>query len=507
MQEIQHHRIPFITLSGVTKSFSGHTALHPVSLEIHPGEFHALIGENGAGKSTLINLVTGVYKPDAGSMTVASNKIDALTPSEANALGIYAVHQELSLCRHLTIMENIFLGKEKSSSIGLLRKKEMWRISKNLLNEVELSHLDPNTPVQQLPLAEQQIIEFVKAIYQKPSLLILDEATSALDPNQVGIMFNKLRELKKEGMSVIFISHRLQELFDLCDRLTVLKDGQQIATDTITQFNHTNLIELMTGRPISDLFPTKQNVGISAQRQKVLQVDKLKSKKLKEASFSLHKGEILGIGGLQGQGQEDILKALFGIDPIIGGTIEYNGRKINLRNPRKAMKEGFAYIPADRKTESLLLPHSIRFNTSLASLNNISDLMGTVKSKLENELVDHAMRRLQVKAQSMEQTVNSLSGGNQQKIALSKWLERQPNLLLLNDPTRGIDVGTKQQIYELLRTLSDSGVAIILVSSDALELIGLCDRVIVIYEYQVNGELKGEELTEQNLVRASVLKQ
>ncbi|WP_276353227.1 sugar ABC transporter ATP-binding protein [Cohnella caldifontis] len=507
MNEAHHEQVPYLTLSGVAKSFGGHMALHPVQLRIARGEFHALIGENGAGKSTLINLITGVYPSDAGTISVNGEAHSSLTPGQANKLGIYAVHQELSLCSHLTIAQNIFLGREWTGPFGRLRKKAMRTRAAELMREVELGHLDPETPVHLLTLAQQQMIEFIKAVDQNPALLVLDEATSALDPTQVDIMFGILRKLKEEGMAVIFISHRLQELFDLCDRMTVLKDGQWVATDDIGRFNHSNLIELMTGRQFTDLFPAKPDIDSVMRRPEVLVVDGLKSDKVQEASFVLHEGEILGIGGLQGQGQEEILKALFGAAPVTGGKITWQGRTYRARNTRQAMEQDIAYIPADRKTESLLLPHSIRFNTSLVSLNRISNRWGTVKSREENGIVERSMERLQVKAQNQEQPVGALSGGNQQKVAMNKCLEREPRLLLLNEPTRGIDVGTKKQIYELLRAQAERGVSIIMVSSDALELIGMCDRVLVIYEHQVNGELMGEQLTERNLVRASVIKQ
>lgn len=506
MQTIPVDNSPYINLNGITKSFAGHTVLHPIHLQLHPGEFHALIGENGAGKSTLINLITGVHKPDQGTMHIDGKAVSSLTPTQANQLGIYAVHQELSLCPHLSITQNIFLGNELTGSVGQLRKKEMKKIAAQLLHEVGIGELHPDTPVAKLSLAEQQLIEFSKAIYQKPKLLVLDEATSALDPNQVQTMFRRLRELKQEGLIIVFISHRLQELFDLCDTMTVLKDGQQVVTRPIEEINQDELISLMTGREFSDLFPCKPDVAQLAQRKETLAVKDLTIAKIHQLSFSLHEGEILGIGGLQGQGQQDILRTLFGTVSIISGSIQLDGRPLKLKHPSDAMRAGIAYIPADRKSEGLLLTHSIRFNASLGILHKLANRIGTIRARFEKEIIKSATDRMQVKAQHLEQAVNALSGGNQQKVILAKWLERNPTILLLDEPTRGIDVGTKKEIYELLRKLTSHGVSVIMTSSDTLELIGLCDRVLVMYEHQLNGELQGADLTEENLVHASVFK-
>ncbi|MEG0450847.1 MAG: sugar ABC transporter ATP-binding protein [Lysinibacillus sp.] len=506
MQATLENKAPFISLSEITKSFAGHTVLHPIDLQLHPGEFHALIGENGAGKSTLINMITGVHKPDRGLIEIDGSEVASLTPTTANQFGIYAVHQELSLCANLTIVQNIFLGNELISITGQLQKKKMREIATQLLKEVGIGDLHPDTPVIQLSLAEQQLIEFSKAVYQNPKLLVLDEATSALDPNQVLTMFNRLRELQKEGLIVVFISHRLQELFDLCDTMTVLKDGQQIVTRPIEQIDQDELISLMTGRTFSDLYPVKPDIEEVMSKKEVLVVEGLTLPNIQNLNFTLHEGEILGIGGLQGQGQQEILRSLFGTTRIISGSIGLNGQKLKLKHPKHAMKAGIAYIPADRKSEGLLLTHSIRFNISMGVLNKISDFVGTVRSKHEKETTNFAMKRMQIKAQSMEQPANALSGGNQQKVILAKWLERNPSIILLDEPTRGIDVGTKKEIYELLRTLTQSGVSIIMTSSDTLEIIGLCDRVLVMYEHQLNGALKGSELTEEKLVELTVLK-
>lgn len=492
-----------LRVEDIKKSYGEFTALHPISLEIAYGEFHALVGENGAGKSTLINIITGVVQSDTGYIEFKKEKITSLNPTNANERGIYTVHQELSLCPSLSIADNIFLGRNLNSFLGVRNKKEINKTTRALLNDVGLNHLIPEQKVSSLTLAEQQLVEFIKAFYEKPSLLILDEATSALDSGQVKILFDKIRERQKNGMAVIFISHRLHELFILCHKMTVLKDGKQIVTDNINKYNNNDLIKLMTGREFSDLYPEKD---VLSKKKRILKVNNLSTDKIKNINFTLYEGEILGIGGLQGQGQEEVLKALFGVARIEQGNIELDNKKINFKKPSDAMRHRIAYLPSDRTSESLLLEHSVLFNSTLSNLQEISGKTKTILVKKEQSLVKKAMEKMQVAAQSMNQTVGSLSGGNQQKIALIKWLERNPRVLLLNEPTRGIDVGTKKEIYELLRKLTRNGISIIVISSEALELIGLCDRIAVMYEFKINDVIEGENLTEEHLVRTSILK-
>ncbi|MCL6446182.1 MAG: sugar ABC transporter ATP-binding protein, partial [Alicyclobacillus sp.] len=421
-----HSAEPFIRLSGLTKRFAGNTVLHQVSFDIRPGEFHGLIGENGAGKSTLIHILTGVYQPDAGSIAIDGRTYHGLNPVLAAQAGIQAVHQELSLSPHLTITENIFLGCERTNRLGLRKKDEMRQVTRELLSQMGLGHLSPDTRVHRLPLAEQQLVEFAKAVYQKPRLLILDEATSALAPAQVEIMFSVLRQLQRGGMGIIFVSHRLQEMFDICETITVLKDGNHVVTRGIDGLNHSELVSLMTGRDIGNLFPPKPDRPDTSGKREVMRVEGLTTTRLRGVDFVLHEGEILGLGGLQGQGQQELLGALFGIQPIRGGSIRLFGQHVQLSGPQQAMRMGIAYLPEDRKTEGLFLPHSIRFNLSFATLRELSDRLGTIRIRSERNRVQTAMQRLRVKAVDMHQPVRALSGGNQQKVVLAKWLERKP---------------------------------------------------------------------------------
>lgn len=495
----------FLKVTEVSKSFSGNKVLSKVSVTLHPGDFLGLIGENGAGKSTLINLVTGIFPADEGEIQIKGKIYKNLNPAEAQKLGIYTVRQELSINSALTVAQNVFLGHEILNH-GFLNTKEMNRITKELLDSVHLDHISPQQDAGTLSMDEKQMLEFCKAIYQKPELLVLDEATSALDDRQVDIMFRRLREMQKEGLCVIFISHRLKELYEICNQMTVLKDGCQIVTEPVKNLEEDRLIALMTGRKIEDLFPAKRNSHDLLKAPCMVKIEDGSFGKCNNINFSVHKGEILGIGGLQGQGQQTFLELLFGIKRLNAGKMFLEGNEIKLSGPSEAMDLGIAYLPAERKTEGLFISHPISFNLTFAVLTEISNRFTTIQKKKEKEEIDKAFTGFSIKARESSQIVGELSGGNQQKVVLAKWLARNPRLLLLNEPTRGIDVGTKKEIYELMAKLAAGGVSIVMISSDTMELIGMCDRVITVYEHEINGELLSEELTEESLVKASVLR-
>jgi ribose transport system ATP-binding protein len=500
---VSQQKNPFLIIDGVSKSFSGNTVLYPFSLAVYPGDFHALIGENGAGKSTLINLITGFYEPNSGSMTINGQSHKKFSPLQSKRLDIQVVHQELSLNHHLTVTENIFLGDEIIYRGIFRNKKEMYKRAKVLLEDMELGFIDPNAYVGGLSLPEQQLLEFAKALSKKPKLLILDEATSALNTEQVDLMFGRLRALKQEGLAIIFISHRLNEIYRLCDMMTVLKDGQQVVTEPIKDFNQNRLVSLMTGREIKDLYLQKHPEQL-AGAEEIIRLDHVTTRHLEDVSFSVRRGEILGVGGLAGQGQQYVLECLFGIEQIRRGQIFIKGQPVKLDSPATAMQHSIAYLPSERKTEGLFLWHPIKFNLSFAHLSEVSDLFGTIRRAREQRDNRSMEESMKIRMRSMKQLVEELSGGNQQKVVVGKWLLRNPEILLLNDPTRGIDVGTKKQIYELLRILVSQGVAIVILSSDTLELVGISDRVIVFYENRLNSEIDSEHLSEQSLVAASV---
>ncbi|MEM1484329.1 sugar ABC transporter ATP-binding protein [Oscillospiraceae bacterium PP1C4] len=495
----------FLCVNKVSKYFAANKVLSEVSLTVCPGEYHALIGENGAGKSTLINLITGLYQHDEGTICIDGVTYDKMTPLLAQKLGICTVHQELSINPFLSVSQNIFLGNEILKG-GFMDTRTMNRITSELLQEVGLSHIRPDEDAGSLTMAEQQMVEFCKAIHQKPRLLILDEATSALDNGQVEVIFSKLRSLKDSGLMIIFISHRLHELYDICDIMTVLKDGKHIVTEPIEDFEQDRLVSLMTGRTIVDLFPPKRSRAEMELHPIVVEADRISFGKSKDMSFYVRRGEILGIGGLQGQGQQEILECLFGLKKVKSGTLKLDDKPVKMRGAKDAMNLGIAYLPAERKTQGLLITHTIRFNLSFASLDRLSNKIGAINSRLEHEAEKKAIRDFSIRIANINQLVSELSGGNQQKVVLAKWLSRNPRLLLLNEPTRGIDVGTKKEIYELLYRLAEEGVSILMISSDTLELIGMCDRVLTVYENNMNGELYTDELCEESLVKASVFR-
>ncbi|GAA3084716.1 sugar ABC transporter ATP-binding protein [Streptosporangium carneum] len=493
-----------LNVERVSKSFAGVTVLREVSFDIQAGEVLALVGENGAGKSTVLSLITGLLTPDSGTIRYDGEPVRAWSPHRARAAGVASVHQELSLNPHQSVAENVFLGAWPSR-YGLVRQGDLVARARPLLERVGLD-VDPRTPAGRLPLGAQQLVELAKALTADPRLLILDEATSALDDDQVRAVFRVVDDLRERGRSVVIVSHRMGELLTVSDRLTVLKDGEVMATRRRDETDHDDLVRLMVGRELSDLFPAKAAPD-SPQADPVLRAAGLSIPgACAGVDLELRPGRIIGLGGLQGQGQREVLRALFGLRHHSGQT-EVDGRPRRLASPREAIRRGIAYVPEDRKTEGLHVVRSVRANLALPSLRVLAPAraLTTVSRRRENELVEELIRRMQVKTASPAQEVRRLSGGNQQKVALAKWLPARPRVLLLAEPTRGIDVGTKREIYHLLRELADEGMAVLVTSGDTMELVGLCDEVLVMYEGAVVERLAGAELTEERLVHASVV--
>ncbi|MFI5677510.1 sugar ABC transporter ATP-binding protein [Streptomyces cellulosae] len=494
---------PLLSVEELSKSFAGNQVLREVSFTVEPGEVLALVGENGAGKSTVLSLVTGLLAPDSGRIVHDGAPVTrAWSPHRARAAGIGSVHQELSLNPHQSVAENIFLGAWPSRH-GLVRARDLASRALPLLERVGLD-VDPRTRAGRLPLGRQQLVELAKALAAEPRLLILDEATSALDEEQVGVVFEVVRELRDSGGAVIFVSHRMAELFAVSDRLTVLKDGAVMATRERERTDHDDIVRLMVGRELSDLFPQKATVptGEPLLRARGLTVAGACS----AVDLDLVPGRILGLGGLQGQGQREVLRALFGLARHTG-QVTLDGRPVRLPSPRDAIRHGIAYVPEDRKTEGVHTARSVRDNLALPSLRTLAPgrRLTTVDRAAETRLVGELIERLQVRAASPAQEARRLSGGNQQKVALAKWLPTGPRVLLLAEPTRGIDIGTKREIYHLLRRLADDGLAVLVTSGDTMELVGLCDEVAVLYEGTIVDRLAGPALTEERLVRASVM--
>lgn len=489
-----------LTVENVSKSFAGVRVLREVSFDVRAGEVLALVGENGAGKSTVLSLVTGLLTPDSGTIRYDGEPVLAWSPHHARAAGVASVHQELSLNPHQTVAENVFLGAWPSRH-GLVRHRDLVAKARPLLEKVGLD-VDPRTRVGRLSLGAQQLVELAKALTADPRLLILDEATSALDDDQVSAVFRVVDELRENGRSVVIVSHRMGELLAVSDRLTVLKDGEVVTTRTRAGTDHDDLVRLMVGRELSDMFPAKATGATEA----VLRVHGLSVPGACDGvDLELAPGRIVGLGGLQGQGQHEVLRALSGLRRH-SGQLTMDGGPVRLSSRREAIRRGVGYVPENRKTEGLHVTQSVRANLALPSLRVLAPgrALTTVSRRRESQLVAELIERLRVKASSPAQEVRRLSGGNQQKVALAKWLPTNPRVLLLAEPTRGIDVGTKREIYHLLRGLADEGMAVLVTSGDTLELVGLCDEVAVMYEGKIVDRLAGTDLTEERLVHASV---
>lgn len=500
-------RAPLIQIDHLSKSFSGNKVLKGVSFRIEPGEVLALVGENGAGKSTLINILTGLLPPDSGGFEYAGRHVSRDNgnwhwgPRLAREFGLDAVHQELSLSPNLSVAENLYLGTWPTR-FGVIDRKRLMREATSMIEEIGVP-IDQRMLVMRLSLGEQQLVELAKALAAQPRLLILDEATSALDDDQVAAVFGTIRKLRQQGSSVIFVSHRMPEVFAISDRIAVLKDGTLVGVLDTATTSHDELIKLMVGRDLEELFPEKKSA--IREQTPLLAVRNLTSgRAVHGITFDIPPGTIMGLGGLQGHGQKEVLRSLFGARKH-SGAVSLSGTACQINSPRDAMEHGIAYLPEDRKTQGLLLPLSVRFNASLPSVPRLSRELLTISRSREATLVQELVTRLQIKAPSIRLSVDRLSGGNQQKVALSKWLPAKPDVYLLDEPTRGIDIGTKREIYFLLRQLADEGAAILMTSSDTMELVGLCDSVTVMFEGRVAKYLEGEEVTEENVVRASVM--
>src|SRR5215212_5800491 len=444
-----------LATAGLTKAFAGNVVLRDIDFKVRAAEIHGLVGENGAGKSTLINLVTGVLQPDSGTIAFDGAVVDHLTPRAAEERGIATVHQELSLCPHLTVAENVYLGR-LPTRYGRIDYAKITTGSAEAFASLGVV-INPKAVAGELSLADQQLVEIAKAMVTRPRLLILDEATSALDSGQVELLFASLRRLRDEGTAIIFVSHRLEEIFAISDRITVLKNGEYVATIPAAGSTTNDLVQLMVGRQMEEVFPPKPPVSEVLDAPVVLAVRNLSSgKRFHDVSFDLHKGEILGLGGLQGQGQRELLAALFGVHPV-QGDIALGDKAVTVRNPRSAIQRRIAHVPEDRKTDGLIVQLPAGENLSLPSLNRL-DRFGLLDRERERQLVDGLIDKLRIRLRSPRQTVVRLSGGNQQKVTIAKWLPLAPQIYLLAEPTRGIDVGTKQEIYRLMRELTEENV-------------------------------------------------
>jgi ribose transport system ATP-binding protein len=496
--------VPLFHMEGVSKRYGGVRALEDASLTVHAGRVHAILGENGAGKSTLIKIMSGVVAPDQGRMALDGRDVSFADPAAANAAGIVCIFQELSLVPDLSVADNIVISNPPTR-FGMIDRAAQRRIAEEALARAGGEDIHPMALVKDLPLSRRQIIEIAKALARKPRLLILDEATSALTAADVTKVFAVLKRLRAEGMALLFISHRMHEIAEIADECTIFRNGHNVATYPAGSKTDGEVVELMIGREYSHDFPPKP-VLPPADKPPALEVRKLSwQHRLKDISLTARAGEIVGLGGLDGQGQRELLLALFGVLRGTTGEIRIDGEPVKIASPRAARSKriGMALIPEDRKTEGLMLPMSVLDNLSFAALGGMSR-GGIIDRAEERRAADAMVKLLAIKSDGTGVPVGSLSGGNQQKVVIAKWLMISPRIILLNDPTRGIDVGTKQEIYQLLRKLADSGAAVVLYSTDYDELIGLCDKVLVLYDGAVKRTLAGAEITERALIGSAL---
>ena len=481
-----------VEMIGISKKFGGVQALKDVTFNLRPGEVHALVGENGAGKSTLMKILSGAVRRDQGLVRIGGQDAEIVNPHTARAFGIRVIYQELVLAPDLTVAENISLGQLGSlvDWAGIRAK------AKAILNDLGFS-IDPGELVRRLPVSLQQVVEVAKALSTETKVLVLDEPTAVLPPKDADRLLQLVRTLAGRGVSIIYISHRLEEVFAIADRVTVLKDGQTVATRNISEVTPSGLIDLMIGRPITQLFPKSNRIpGIE-----VLRVEGLhRGPSVQGVSFTLRAGEILGIAGLVGSGRTETVRALFGADRLTSGAIYLQGKRIDIRSPKDAVKAGIALIPEDRKTQGVVLDLPIRENMTLPSLNSFTSWFGIIPRRRERTFVDERIRELRIRTPTGEAPAVSLSGGNQQKVVLAKWMSQRFKVILFDEPTRGVDVGAKAEIYQLIAQLAERGVALAIISSELLEIIGLSDRVLVMNRGRATGLLDKEQISERNIM-------
>ena len=491
-------------MSGVSKRYGGVHALEKADLEVRAGRIHAILGENGAGKSTLIKVMSGVVQPDEGRMTLDGREVSFASPAEANRADIVCIFQELSLIPDLSVADNIVIS-DPPLRFGLIDRRRQREIAESALAQAGASDIHPRALVKDLPLSRRQMVEIAKALARKPRILILDEATSALTAADVAKVFVVLKRLRAEGLALLYISHRMHEIAELADECSVFRNGMKVATFVAGAKKDSEIIEMMIGREYSHVFPPKRELPPTSGAPMLETRNLGWTGVLRDISFSVRSGEIVGLGGLDGQGQRELLLALFGVLRGCSGEILIEGRPSTISGPAAAKSDavGMALIPEDRKTEGLMLPMSVRDNLTFAAFDHISR-GGFIDRKAEQSLINEMIALLEIRTAGTDIAVGSLSGGNQQKVVIAKWLMNRPRIILLNDPTRGIDVGTKQEIYALLRKLSDEGAAILFYSTDYDELIGCCDRVLVLYDGAVKRVLEGAEITEKALIASAL---
>ncbi|MEW5571135.1 sugar ABC transporter ATP-binding protein [Rossellomorea marisflavi] len=484
-----------IRMDHIHKAFGQNKVLEGVDIHIRGGEIHALMGENGAGKSTLMNILTGLHKKDQGTITIDGVERTFDNPKEAEEFGIAFIHQELNIWPEMTVLENLFINKEPITSFGLIQTNKMKAVAKRQFDRLAIS-IPLHKEAGKCSVGEQQMIEIAKALMTDAKVIIMDEPTAALTDREIEKLFDVIRSLKKSGVSIVYISHRMEEIFTICDTITVMRDGRTVDTTPIPETNFNDVVRKMVGRELTDRFPERtSNPG-----EIILEVKGLTRKGVFEnVSFQVREGEIVGVSGLMGAGRTEIMRTIFGLDGRYEGDILLAGKNVTVKNPNQAVELGLGFITEDRKEEGLILDFSIKDNIVLPSLFSFTK-NGLIKDKQEEEFVELLIKRLTIKTESAMTSAKNLSGGNQQKVVIAKWIGIGPKVLILDEPTRGVDVGAKREIYQLMNELTDRGVAIIMVSSELPEVLGMSDRVIVIHEGKVSGELPGKEATQEKIM-------
>ncbi len=484
-----------VSMENITKTFPGVKALDNVRFELRSGEVMALLGENGAGKSTLMKILSGVYTRDGGTMKIFGKEYRDLTPKQAQEAGVAIIHQELNMCKHLSVTENMFLGREKLHG-GLVASREMEQEAQRILDDLEID-LSPTQVVGDLPVSKQQMVEIAKALSTNAKILIMDEPTSALTAREIEDLFRIIKDLRAKGCGIVYISHRLEELQHIVDRVTIMRDGQYITSMNFKDTTMDEIIANMVGREIKEKFPRVK----CEKGKKIFEVKNLNAGRMvRDINFSLYEGEIVGFAGLMGAGRTETTRAIFGVDPKESGQIILNGEEVKIHNPKDAIKAGIVLAPEDRKKDGLCTKLSIRHNIALPNLDLLCNKLGVVSNKKEDEMCDKAVKDLKIKTPNVEINAANLSGGNQQKVVVGKWLARNSKVVIFDEPTRGIDVAAKVEIYNLMNKLKQEGIAVMFVSSEMPEVMGIADRIIVMCDGRITGELMAEEATQSEIL-------
>ena len=484
-----------VRMEHITKTFPGVKALDDVHFELRAGEVMALLGENGAGKSTLMKILSGVYTRDGGEVEIFGKSHGNLTPKGAQALGVAIIHQELNMCRHLSIAENMFLGREKTR-LGTLSQREMETEASNALEELGID-LDPRQVVGELPVSKQQMVEIAKALSTNAKILIMDEPTSSLTSREIDDLFRIIRDLKAKGCGVVYISHRLEELQYIVDRVTIMRDGQFVTSGRFQDMTMDEIIANMVGREIKEKFPRVQcKKGKCVFEARGLNAGRM----VRDVSFQLYEGEIVGFAGLMGAGRTETTRAIFGVDPKESGRLFLDGREVSIRSVEDAIRNGIVLAPEDRKKDGLCTKLSMRENIALPNLDIICDKAGVVRKRREEQMCNEAIANLRIKTAGLDSDAATLSGGNQQKVVVAKWLARNSRVVMFDEPTRGIDVAAKVEIYHLMNRLKQQGIAVMFVSSEMPEVMGIADRIIVMCDGRITGEIGSGEATQEKIL-------